>query len=489
MKLTASPGWIASESSIRSPNSLSLSSPSGVLSAGRGDHRAAEHIADDPPAAGGAASRPPGPGLRSGPPAPPAASGGRRCSPRCTATSTPCSAGTRTRKLLAAAGAQAEHLETGCCGLAGNFGFPVGHGEVSEACAERALLPRLREAAPGAAVLADGFSCRTQIRELDSGGREAMHLAGLLATAGGLDHDHFGRTAARRPAPPPRTARAAALAGTAAALAGAAAIAGGVAAAARWALIRAGAARGSSAGSSGKRCLPCWWWARRGSHTDLMEPRDRPRSRRKGTAELLAQRVAERLIDIVVQAVDINALLQMVDLNALLERVDVNTPLKQVDLNALLRQVDLNAPLREVDLNAVLARVDVNTPLKQMDVNTPLKQVDLNALLKQVDLNALLEQVDLNEVLEQVDVDAVLDRVDINDVVARIDMERLVEQTDLGAIIARSTGGLATQALDTMRSGAVGLDRRIGRWVTRLLRRKEPGPLAPPALLGLEAQP
>ena len=387
-------------------------------------------------------------------------------------------------KLLAAAGAQAEHLETGCCGLAGNFGFQVGHGEVSEACAERALLPWLREAAPGAVVLADGFSCRTQIHELDSGGREAMHLAELLATAGGLDHDYPERNAALRP---PRTARAAAPAGTAA-LAGAAAIAGGVAAAARWALIRAGAARGSCAGSSEKRCLPCWWWARPGSHTDLMESRD-PRSRLKGTAELLAQRVAERLIDIVVQAVDINALLQMVDLNALLERVDVNTPLKQVDLNALLRQVDLNAPLREVDLNALLERVDVNTPLKQMDVNTPLKQVDLNALLKQVDLNALLKQVDLNEVLEQVDVDAVLDRVDINDVVARIDMERLVEQTDLGAIIARSTGGLATQALDTMRSGAVGLDRRIDRWVTRLLRRKERGPLAPPAMLGLEAQP
>jgi hypothetical protein len=105
-------------------------------------------------------------------------------------------------KLLAAAGAQAEHLETGCCGLAGNFGFQVGHGEVSEACAERALLPRLREAAPGAVVLADGFSCRTQIHELDSGGREAMHLAELLATAGGLGHDHPERTAA--PAARPR---------------------------------------------------------------------------------------------------------------------------------------------------------------------------------------------------------------------------------------------------------------------------------------------
>ena len=136
-------------------------------------------------------------------------------------------------KLVVAAGAQSEHLETGCCGLAGNFGFQVSHGEVSEACAERALLPRLWEAAPGAVVLADGFSCWTQIHELDSGGCEAMHLAELLATAGGLDHDHPERTAAPRPARPPRTARAAALAGTAAALAGAAAIAGGGTAAAR----------------------------------------------------------------------------------------------------------------------------------------------------------------------------------------------------------------------------------------------------------------
>ena len=221
-----------------------------------------------------------------------------------------------------------------------------------------------------------------------------------------------------------------------------------------------------------------------GSHTDLMGPQERSRSARKGvaaSAELVAQRLAERVIDIVVQAVDINALLELVDLNALLGRVDLNAPLKEMDLNALLKQVDLNEPLRQVDLNALLARVDVNAPLKQVDVNAPLKQVDLNALL---------EQVDLNEILEQVDMNAVLDRVDINDVVARIDMERLAEQTDLGAIIARLTGGIAAEALDTVRSGAVGLDRRIDRWVTRLLRRKDGGrPLAPRALRGPEAQP
>ena len=85
------------------------------------------------------------------------------------------------RELLDRAGVDVERLESGCCGLAGNFGFTAGHGEVSEACAEQVLLPRLRAADPGTVVLADGFSCRTQIHDLDSGGKTGQHLAELIA--------------------------------------------------------------------------------------------------------------------------------------------------------------------------------------------------------------------------------------------------------------------------------------------------------------------
>jgi hypothetical protein len=67
--------------------------------------------------------------------------------------------------------------------LAGNFGFEKGHLEVSKACAESVLLPAVRDADPDAVLLADGFSCRTQVHELDSGGREAVHLAELLDRA------------------------------------------------------------------------------------------------------------------------------------------------------------------------------------------------------------------------------------------------------------------------------------------------------------------
>ncbi len=80
--------------------------------------------------------------------------------------------------LLAGAGAQVTAVG-GCCGLAGNFGVERGHYDVSRAVAETALLPAVRAAPPGAPVLADGFSCRTQLDQLAQ--VRGLHLAELLA--------------------------------------------------------------------------------------------------------------------------------------------------------------------------------------------------------------------------------------------------------------------------------------------------------------------
>jgi FAD/FMN-containing dehydrogenase/Fe-S oxidoreductase len=83
-------------------------------------------------------------------------------------------------RLLKRTGIDLERLGSGCCGLAGNFGFEAGHYEVSMAAAERVLLPAVRAAPATTTILADGFSCRTQIEQADTG-RTAVHLAELLA--------------------------------------------------------------------------------------------------------------------------------------------------------------------------------------------------------------------------------------------------------------------------------------------------------------------
>jgi Fe-S oxidoreductase len=75
-------------------------------------------------------------------------------------------------------GARPELIESSCCGMAGSFGYEASHYEVSMQMAELSLLPAVREQ-PDAIVVADGTSCRHQIR--DGAQREAIHVAVLMA--------------------------------------------------------------------------------------------------------------------------------------------------------------------------------------------------------------------------------------------------------------------------------------------------------------------
>jgi Fe-S oxidoreductase len=86
------------------------------------------------------------------------------------------------QQLMRRIGLDARVLDSGCCGLAGDFGMTPDHRDVSLACADRVLLPAVRDADPATLVLADGFSCRTQIDGAHPG-RQALHLAEVLAAA------------------------------------------------------------------------------------------------------------------------------------------------------------------------------------------------------------------------------------------------------------------------------------------------------------------
>jgi FAD/FMN-containing dehydrogenase/Fe-S oxidoreductase len=88
---------------------------------------------------------------------------------------------TNEETLLAGLGLDFEILDSGCCGLAGSFGYEADHYGISMQIGERALLPAVRAAAADTLVVADGFSCRQQI--VHATGRRALHIAQLLQIA------------------------------------------------------------------------------------------------------------------------------------------------------------------------------------------------------------------------------------------------------------------------------------------------------------------
>jgi Fe-S oxidoreductase len=89
------------------------------------------------------------------------------------------------RKVLESMGIEVEVVDSGCCGMAGSWGYEPDHYEVSQACGERALFPAVRRAGGETLLVADGFSCKTQIEQAT--GRKAMHVAQVLKLARGAD--------------------------------------------------------------------------------------------------------------------------------------------------------------------------------------------------------------------------------------------------------------------------------------------------------------
>jgi Fe-S oxidoreductase len=129
--------------------------------------------------------------------------------------------------LLRKMGADLETPDSGCCGMAGSWGYEAEHYGISLACGERALLPAVREAPPEALIVADGFSCKTQIEEATD--RRALHVAQVLRLARehgpqgpGGPYPESAAPGPPRPSASSRITRSALVAAGAGALAGAA---------------------------------------------------------------------------------------------------------------------------------------------------------------------------------------------------------------------------------------------------------------------------
>ena len=94
-----------------------------------------------------------------------------------------------------------------------------------------------------------------------------------------------------------------------------------------------------------------------------------------------------------------------------------------------------------------------------IDIDSILDKVDVEKIIERVDVDQIVERVDVQKIIDRVDVQQIIERVDINAIVNKIDIDSLVEQTELGSIIARSTTGILTEVLDVDPGAGGGVGR------------------------------
>jgi hypothetical protein len=139
-----------------------------------------------------------------------------------------------------------------------------------------------------------------------------------------------------------------------------------------------------------------------------------------------------------------------------------------------------------------VARRATELVVEALDVNALLDRTDVNRLLDQIDVNRVLDRVDVDKLIERADMQALLNQVDVNELADRIDVAALLDKTELSAIVARSSTTIFSEGVDLMRSQAVGLDNFLARRADRLLRRgtaRPAAPLGPPLLVNPQGQP
>ena len=87
------------------------------------------------------------------------------------------------KEVLEQMGLDTESVEGGCCGLAGSWGFEKGKWQISLDCGEQAYLPAVRDADEGTLIVANGFSCQTQLKDAPDVDKSALHLGQVLKLA------------------------------------------------------------------------------------------------------------------------------------------------------------------------------------------------------------------------------------------------------------------------------------------------------------------
>jgi hypothetical protein len=126
----------------------------------------------------------------------------------------------------------------------------------------------------------------------------------------------------------------------------------------------------------------------------------------------------------------------------------------------------------------------VTLVLEAIDVDALIDRVDVDKIVDRVDVDKIVARVDVDKIVDRVDVQKIAQRIDVNAIVDQLDIDALVQHTELGSIIARSTTGVITEILDVIRSQGVGLDDFMLRWANRLVGRKvDQLPLGPRLLV------
>jgi hypothetical protein len=129
-----------------------------------------------------------------------------------------------------------------------------------------------------------------------------------------------------------------------------------------------------------------------------------------------------------------------------------------------------------LDVDALIEGVDIDRILGRVDIDALVSRIDLDQIVGKLDIDGLASRIDIDAIAGRIDIDAIMRRVDIQAIVNKLDLPALtrevIDEVDVGEIIRESTGSITTETVDAIRYQGMNADRFVSRVVDRVLMRR-----------------
>lgn len=147
-----------------------------------------------------------------------------------------------------------------------------------------------------------------------------------------------------------------------------------------------------------------------------------------------------------------------------------------VDIDAIVASVDLDRAIERVDLDKAVARVDLDAAVGRVDLDRVVDGVDLDRAVARVDLMGAIGRVDLDQVVAGVDLDAAVERVDVEAIIRRVDLiglaNEIIDGVDLTSIIRDASTSVTADVMTDVRSSGERADDAVADIIGRVLGRR-----------------
>ena len=179
------------------------------------------------------------------------------------------------------------------------------------------------------------------------------------------------------------------------------------------------------------------------------------RARAGSALQRATERLLERFLPDVVDALDVDGLVQRIDIDGLVRRIEIDELVQRIEIDQLVQRIDIDELVQRIDIDALVQRIAIDQLVGRIEIDELVRRIGIDELVQRIEIDQLVQRIEIDELVQRIDIDALVQRIAIDQLVGRIEIDQLVQRIDIDELVQRIDIDALVQR--------IAIDRLVGR--------------------------